>query len=195
MKNLILSLSFVICPLAFGQAASALTDSAKKSSEILLKVEKIDVLNQLLPVLMTKEQIRAILPAIEKARKAVVDQEKIEAEMLRKLEPKLDVAIKEAEENGKVPTRETLRETQALFLTFSIKRKQIGDDNADNVIKVVSATLNKGQIKAMQGALNPKYLYPDLDPATMTAENKLRFFVKELLLNRQTYPILLKLAK
>src|SRR5688572_4548396 len=44
------------------------TADGKKSDEIMTKIHKMDMVNQLLPVLMTTDQVKAILGPIEVAR-------------------------------------------------------------------------------------------------------------------------------
>lgn len=171
------------------------SDSSKQADEILKRVHKLDMLNQVLPVLMTKDQLQKILPVIEKARAKVKATEKSEFEALSKLNPKIDSALKEAFEKKKVPGREVLGEVAGLFKTFELRRIVIGNENTDSVIKVLKETLNEGQLASMRNALEPGLYDPGLDPKKMTDDEKLKFYVQGILLDPAMYEILTELYK
>lgn len=181
-----------LAPMAFGQGLQ--DERAKKSDQVLAKVRQIDLLNQILPVLMTKEQLDKILPVVEKARQAVKDQQRRESEELVKLEPDLDKAIKDGNEKGLIPGQEVIKKVYAYFKAFAITRKSITDENTANVMAVVKATLNAGQIRSMQNALSPQSFDPSLDASKMTDDEKLKFFVQNILLDPIAYDVLVKLA-
>ncbi len=177
--------------MTFAQGAD---ERGKKADQILAKVRQIDLLNQILPVLMTKEQLNKILPVIEKARQAVRDQQRREYDQLVKLEPDLDKAIKEGNEKGLLPGTEIIKRTFAVFKAFAITRKSVADENTANVIAIVKETLNAGQLRSMQNALSPQSFDPSLDPAKMTEDQKLKFFVESILLDPMAYDVMIKIA-
>lgn len=177
----------------FAQTTQA--DRAKKADEILMKMRQLDLLNQLLPVLMTKDQIKRILPQVEKARQTVRDAEKLEFDYLKKLEPKVDSALKDAFEKGKVPVVEMLKESYATLGMMSLRRQAIAEENTDLVLGVVEQTFNEGQIKAARNALTPNAIDPRLNPKEMDDKAKLRFWVKTILLDPLAYELLIKLGK
>lgn len=168
---------------------------AEKSDQILDKVTQLDILNRLLPLVLTKEQYGKILPAVEKARQRVRDTQKKEADELKSLEPKLDTAMKDALDKGKVPTQELLKESSALFNQFRQRRLLVGIENEDAVLKVTKETLNLGQFKAAVNAFSPRLADPTLDPAKLDDDTKLRLFVRTILLHPGAYDLLLKLSK
>lgn len=199
MKRSFLLMGVVLCALAFSPMALAQTTkqdaSAKRADEILNKLHELDLLNQLLPVLMTKEQMRKILPAVEKAREMVRATEKGEAEQLEKLSAKIDPVIAEAYEKKKVPSIEILTEYAKTFAKLRVVRRSVVEANTSNVLEVVQKTLDKGQLAAARNALEPKYIDPSLDKEKMSDDEKLRFWVKVILLDPQAYTILTKLSK
>ncbi len=178
---------------AFSQVTQE--ERAKKSDQILIKMRKLDLMNQMLPLLLTKDQMRKILPAVEKGRQAVREQEKLEFDYLRKLEPKVDEALKEAEDKGKVPTRELLKEAITTFTMFGLKRRAVADDNADLVLKAFNSTLDAGQRKVAMNLLDPSASQPGIDVKSMKDDDKVRFYVKFVILDPLAYDILLQMSK
>jgi hypothetical protein len=188
--GLLLCLSLATCSLAQTDAAQL-----KHLDQMLLKLKQVDLMNHILPLLMTKEQIRQILPSVEKARQKVREAQKKEYEALKRFEIRLDAAHKKALENGVLPGRELLGEIMKMFVDHSIKRMLIAEDNTDAVVDAMKAALNEGQIKAATNDLNPKLFDPSLKPEQMKPEEKLRFFVKEILLDPAAYDVLVLLSK
>lgn len=199
MKRSFFLMGVVLCALAISPMASAQATkqeaSAKRADEILNKLHELDLLNQLLPVLMTKEQMRKILPSVEKAREMVRATEKGEAEQLEKLAAKIDPVITEAYEKKKVPSIDILTEYAKTFAKLRVVRRSVVEANTTNVLEVVQKTLDKGQLAAARNALEPKYIDPSLDKEKMSDDEKLRFWVKVILLDPQAYTILTKLSK
>ncbi len=181
-----------VAPMVWGQGLS--DERGKKADQVLAKVRQIDLLNQILPILMTKDQLDKILPVLEKARQAVKDQQRREYEQLVKLEPDLDKAIKDGNDKGLVPGTDVIKKVFVVFKAFAITRKAIADDNTVNVMAIVKATLNAGQIRSMQNALSPGTFDPSLDASKMTDDEKLKFFVQNILLDPAAYDTLVKLA-
>lgn len=179
--------------LSIGMSQTA-EERAKKSDEILEKVKRVDLLNQILPLLLTKDQIKKILPALEKARQAVVDTNAKEFAELKKLEPKLDLALKDAKE-GKTPTREVLIEIASVFKGLEMYRKLVSENNTRDVLAAFTAATNEGQRKAAANSLRLELIDPSLDPKKMTEEEKLKTFVKIILLEPSAYNVLRDLSK
>lgn len=167
----------------------------QKADQVLLKARKVDLLNQILPVLMTKDQIGKLLPVIEKARAAVKAVEEKERGELGALEPKLDAAIKEALDKNLVPSRDVLNNAYATFQMMQLRRQSIVNQNVDALLKVIDESWNAGQRKAAAQALRPEAFDPTLDSSKMTDEQKLRFYVRVILLDPYAYDLLIKLRE
>ncbi len=191
MKRLLIVLSLVLA--VSGGAFAQTSDAAKRSTEIMEKMRQIDLLNHLIPLAMTKEQIRKLLPEIEKARRDVRTQEAEEAKLLAERGAKVDKAVKDGVEKGDVPDKELLRELSALLRFFSMKRKEIGDDNTTKVIAVVKTTFNAGQLKVAGNTLNFGFYNPDVKPEEITDDARLTLFVREILLDPLAYDILVRM--
>jgi hypothetical protein len=175
-----------------GQSGSGVS---KEAEEIMHTVHKLDLLNQLLPLVMDKEQIGKLLPAIEQARQMVKNTQKSELAEMQRMKVKLDAALKEALDKRQVPGRELMGEVANMYKVFEIKREAIARENTAKVLEAMKKVLNEGQIKAAAGALEPKLLDPSLDPKTMTQDDKLRVFVRAILLDPDAYELLIELRK
>lgn len=186
-----LSLALVSAPMAMAD-----TKPQGNTADIILKkIHELDLLNQILPALLTKDQIRALMPEIEKARDVVKKAEAAELEELKKLDAKIDPALKDAYAKGKVPDTKVLSEYWKTFAKMRQIRQALIDINTTNVTEVLKKHISEGQLAAIRNALNPGALDPSLDPAKMTDDEKVRFWVKYVLLDYASYDILIKLSK
>lgn len=191
MKRFLIVLSVV---LAISSAVFAqTTDKGKQSAATLDKMRQIDLLNHLLPLVMTKEQIRKMLPTIEKARRDVRTQEDEEAKFLAQSAAKIDKAVQDGIDKGDVPDKQLLKELNAMIRLFTMKRKEIGDDNAKMVLDVMKTTLNAGQLKAAGNSLDFKIYNPGIKPEEISDEARLTLFVREILLDPLAYDLLVKM--
>lgn len=170
-------------------------DRNKRADEILKKIRQLDLSDQILPVLLTKDQYSKLLPAIEKARQTVREQEKAEYENLSKLEPKIDEALKEAFDEGKVPPVETMAAYARTFKFMRDTRNVIAELNTNNVLEVIEPTLDPGQRKAIANALKPQMYDGSIDPQSLDEKTKMKFWVKVVLLDPQAYDVLVRLSK
>ncbi|MBC8066639.1 MAG: hypothetical protein H7Y17_17545 [Chlorobia bacterium] len=190
MKRFLIVLGII---LVFSCAAlSQVTDKGKQSAATLDKMRQIDLLNHLVPLAMNKDQIRKVLPVIEKARRDVRTQEDEEAKFLSQSAAKVDKAVENGIK-GDVPDKQLLRELNAMIRLFSMKRKEIGDDNAKMVMEVAKTTFNAGQLKAMANSLDFKVYYPGVKPEEVKDEDKINLFIREILLDPLAYDLLVKM--
>lgn len=178
----------------FAGAQAVDQERAQKSDEVFQKATKLDLLNQILPLLFTKEQFRDILPSIERARQRVRETQKLEADELSKLDKQLDAALKDAMEKGVVPPRELLADVSKTLQKLSIARGIISGQNTQEVFDAFVKTANAGQKKAAANALSPKLFDPSAKPEEMSDDEKLRVFVREILLHPLAYDIMRKLS-
>jgi hypothetical protein len=193
MKHLLIVFGVIISLVAFGHAQSA--DQAKKSEEIVMKMRQIDLLNQLIPLALTKDQIDKLLPAVERARAKVKTIEKEEADTLIKLDGKISDAIKKSIETSVAPPKELLNEIATVTATMSEKRDLAIDENTEAVMKVFNDLCNAGQKAAAANSLAPQLFDPSLKPDKMTQAEKIKFFVQQILLDPQAYVILTQMDK
>lgn len=175
--------------------ALAQIQSNPVADRIALKVRKLDLLNQLLPVLMTKEQIRKMLPTIEKARQAEKDQTAKELELMKKYEGKLDAAISAAINKKQVTKIEVLRDLRAMVRGLSISRMAMVGNYTDIVRTKFVEVMNAGQVKAASNALDPRLVEPNADLSKLTSDQKLKLWIRSILLDPLAYDLLVELSK
>ena len=193
MKHLLICIAMLVPFVCFGQSTPS--DQARKSDEIVMKMRQIDLLVQIIPLALTKDQINQILPSIERARSKAHAMEKDEAATLQKLDGKISDAIKKAIDTSVAPPRDLLDELAKTTMLMTEKRLVLIDENVDAVFKAFTGAINAGQKKAAANSLAPQLLDPTLKPDQMTEDDKVKFFVKNILLDDQAYDVLVQLAK
>jgi hypothetical protein len=181
--------------LPFLAGAQIITADGKKSDEIMLKIHKMDMVNQLLPVLMTTSQVKEILRPIEDARQAEKMQMSKEAAELRKVEKLSDDALKDAIEMRKVVPQEVMRECAATVKGLTIARTAMATDQVDKVLAKVQVTLDAGQQKAAANSSYVEDFFPGKKPGEVPESTRLRTWVKYVLMDYQSYDLLIALSK
>jgi hypothetical protein len=179
--------------LVIGQTGPT-ADKAKHSSEILKKARHLDILNHMLPLVLTKAQIDKLLPALERCRAREAEVQGKEADVMRTMEAKIDAALDKGINNGTVPPKELLQELNKMFIAFSMSRQAVSDENTDAILALMKAEFNPGQLKAAQNSIDPKAYDPGAKPEEMTQDERLRFFIKAVMLDGACYDVLVKLS-
>ncbi|HVL38467.1 MAG TPA: hypothetical protein VM328_03655 [Fimbriimonadaceae bacterium] len=188
-------LALLLCVASVSALAQTAEERARKSDQIMIRVRELDLLNHILPLVMTKEQLRQILPVVERARQRVTDAQKKEFALLLTFEKKLDEAHKNAIEKSQIPGRELLIELSKGLQALEIVRMGIADQNTEDVLKAFKAIMNAGQLKSAANSLNPASLDPTIKVDEMTEEAKLRFYIREIFLDPLAYDILVRLSR
>lgn len=169
-------------------------DRAQKSFAIFEKNIKLDLYNQILPLLFTKEQFRALLPAIERTRQRVRETEKLEFDELQKLEAEMDKALKDAADKQALPPAALMTKISNTLKKLSVARRLIVDMNIQEVNDAFIKVANPGQQKAAANSLNLALYYPNAKPEDVKDDQKLRIFVSEVLLHPAAYDLMRKLS-
>jgi hypothetical protein len=190
--SLIIALVCGLFALSFGQLPA---DQKAASDRVLAKIRKIELYNQILPVLMTPTQLKAILPVLEKHRAEAVKLEKQEHDELKKLETSLDPAIKLATEKGELPDEALIKRGVSLFFGFMILRKALVDESVDLLMKAMKANLNEGQIKAAANSFSPAIFLTEMKLEDLTDDIKLDYWIRLVLMDNAAYDILLELSR
>ena len=136
-----------------------------------------------------------ILVAVEKARSKVSQIEQMEATDLLNYESKINDAINKGISRDLVPSKDLLKELNRLFSAFTVRRQIAAGENADAVLAVLKSTLNAGQIKAAANSEDMKAFDPNLDPAKLSDDDKLKFYIKDIVLDPQAYDLLMRMSK
>lgn len=193
VKVVMAVLMVIVAAAAVAQPLSP-EQQAKRSDEILKKMRQMELANQILPLVMTKDQLRQVLPPIEKARRNVRDLQTEEFETMRKFEERLDTAIKNATDKGRLPGQTLLMEMNRLLLAFSLKRQAVASENVTLVLDVLNKTLNAGQLKAAANSLDMRLFDPSVKAEELTETAKVRFYVGQVLLDPLSYDLLVKMS-
>jgi len=194
MKHLLLSIAICI-GIASVAGAQVLTPNGNRSDQINLKMHEVDMLIQIMPLLLTKDQFPKILTAIEKNREILRKELQYEDDELAKLEPLLDDAMKGAYEKGAYPPRKMSDTVADKTAKLSLQRRIIVAMMIHNMSDVLDTTLNVGQKKAIIGSFDPKFIDPSAKPDSMSDDRKTSFFIERVFLDPITYEILKKLDK
>lgn len=165
-----------------------------EADRLVLKIRQVQIANQLVPVLFTKEQLTRILPVIERARQAEVDLEKRELEEMRKLEKDLDAAIAGATKRMESPSAELSAKLDRTLGAFRLGRQVLVGSSTASVVAAMKEHLNAGQLAAAAGALDPRLWDPNAKPEEMSQDEKLRIFAREVMLDRTAYDLLVEMS-
>jgi hypothetical protein len=187
--------ALVLAVAAFGHAVQEPSARDRKSAEILTKIRQVDLLNQLLPVSLSKEQINKLLPVIEKCRQLVRKQEEEEANLLLTLEKEATEAVNRGIEKQDVPDAELLVKFSKAIAEMSAKRQNVITANVIAVTTVFEEVCNKGQIRTAANSLNPRLINPNLKIEELTEEVRLNYWIQEVLLDPRAYDLLVRMAK
>ncbi len=171
------------------------TDSGRRYEATRKKISQLDVLIQILPLALTKEEISPLLRAIEKVHQKQTDLEKMEAKDISSLDAKLTTAVDEGINKSVYPPRTVQDEVAALGRALAIRRQAFYIEMTDSVFAVCKATLNQGQLKTMEKSLKPELLDPSQKSADMDADAKIKFFVRKVILDPLAYDILVQMSK
>ncbi len=194
-QKLLLALSLLLVMAAFATAQDIDPAMAKQSTEILAKMRKVELLNQILPLVLSRDQIQQILPAIERVRarlrELTIKEHNALIQFDKSSERMIDAGMK-----GQMPDQANVRNIEVFYEAVDINRQALMGENLDNVMAVLTKVLNKGQLKVMANSLTLKFFEPD---ATSDEEKddtvKERVFVREILLDPLTYDLLVQMTK
>lgn len=200
MNRLIAVVLIGVVALTMGFAQVTKEERAAKSDAIQKKIRQLDLYNHLLPILLSKEQMRKILPAIQKARQLVTLQEKQELTELMGAEAKIDRALLEAKKDGKVPESTFLGTMASMMSKFNFQRQQVVNINLGMVSSAFREVLTPTQMKIAMNSLRIEQYDPTFDPKKFEKKEDLEsfkfdFFVRMILLDPAVYDVLVELSK
>jgi hypothetical protein len=163
-----------------------------KVQPVLDKLGEIDVANQILPLLLTKDQIKQLLPVMEKCRQNVRNQEAKEAERIKALEKDADKVLADGAK-GLLPPKEFLDRVNALFKKIQDERTGVKLANQILMMEVVNRAFNEGQKKAAIGVVDKIFNEEKRTWEDGSNEAKLRYFVNAVILGDRGYEFLSRL--
>ncbi len=181
--------------LAVSGAVIAQTQPLDTVGSIQKNIHKLDILNQILPVLMTKDQLKEVILEVEKVRAAAKLVEGEEKKELMALEGRVNKAVKDSIEKGDLPEDKLMTELSDLYKKFVSRRKVQMAKNVAAMYEALKKRLNEGQMKAIANSLNPKIFNPDADLEKMSEMEKTVIWIEYVLLDPVAYEVLLDLSK
>ena len=195
MRNMRFGLlaAMAISMVAVGQAQ--VTPKGNRSDEILVKIHEADLLVQLTPIAMTKDQMNKIMLALEKIRAQQAKIRAQEDEILAQLEPSVEKAVTGAIEKQEYPPRAMQELVSKATRNMSINRVLAFEKMVQDLTKAIKKELNAGQIKAMTHSLLPEALDPSKRSKDMSDEDKLQFFIGRIFMDDTTYGLLGRMSK
>lgn len=196
MKTFIRVFFAVLAAMSVTVALTQLSpDKAKKSDEILVKIRQIDLLNFMVPLILTKDQINKLLVVVEKCRSKVDQVRNEEATELLKFDSKVTDAVNKGINKDITPGKTLMIELNNNITKFAFRRQLVADENADLVLAVFKKELNEGQRKAAMNAHDIKAFDPRVDVSKLTDDDKLKFFIKDVILDPYAYDLLMRMSK
>ena len=166
-----------------------------RSDLVMKNVKKLDVLIQIVPLALTKEQIAPLLLAIEKSHQKEKTMLAQEDKDLLTIEAKTQKVVDDAIKDGKYPPHETQGEIATFMRAMGMRRTMYAAEVVDIVYDACTKTLNAGQIKIMEKSLKPELLDPSLKPDTMDGAAKVKFFIRKVMLDPVAYDVLIEMSK
>ena len=194
MNKLLLVLGLLVSLFAVSLAQPVDPQMAKESTDIATNMRKIELLNELLPLALQRNQIQQILPVLERIRsnqqKALVKEHQLLLDYQKSSAAAVDAGIK-----GKLPDPSYVRDILAFYKAIDIARQVAAGENIDKLYPVLTKILDKGQQKVMANTLTVQFFEPDITAAEATDEQKIRIFCREIFLDPLTYDLLIAMAK
>ena len=179
--------------MALGSPVQITRNDPHKIQPVLDMLAEIDAANQVLPIVLTKEQIKKLLPVIEKCRQNVRNQEKKEADRLKALKAEADKVHAEAV-RGLVPSQEFLDKVNKLFDTFDNEARGVIIANTIIILDALKGLLHEGQKRAVIGVVDKIYNEETKTWEEGSDERKLGYFGIRVLLSDSAYQLLVKLS-
>ncbi|MBI1755567.1 MAG: hypothetical protein HYR64_00480 [Fimbriimonas ginsengisoli] len=176
----------------FGQTPQ---EKDKASDAVFNKIRKIDLLFNISPLVLTKAQINALLPVLEKCRQRIRETRDLEYDQYRAVELRIDKSIEIALTKGDTPSRQLRSELTLLLSKLDTTRAIIVQLNIGEILPVFDKVLNAGQRKAAANSLRPETFGLDVKLDKMTQEEKEKLFIREIILDPLTYDMLVEMAK
>jgi hypothetical protein len=185
----------LLASLAAVAPAQTLSPDAARSDAILRKIAKMDVLIQVVPLLLTPEQLPPLLAAIEKVHQKQKELITQEAKDLAGIDSKVSKVVDEGINKGIYPPRESQLEVATFMRASGLRRSMFYVEMTNLVFDVCKTTLNAGQLKTMEKSLKPELLEPSIKVDSMDADAKIKFFVRKVLLDPAAYDVLVEMSK
>ena len=181
--------------LAQSSPSPAVQESYAKADAVLANMNRVDFLGKILPLNLKKDQINALLTALEKARAQERDIRGKDAVELAKLDDEVAKAVDAAIAEQNVPSVELQNKIIRVTKALAIRRQVATGEMTNDVYAVCARVLDPGQLKVMGEILRPDLVAPGTDRKAMGDADKQKFFIRYILLDGVAYDVLTKMGK
>ncbi len=168
----------------------------KKSADIestdayLNNIRKVEIYSQLLPVLIKPSQAIALLPKLKDIQKKVDLEKQKEDAALKSFSQEVKQAVELSEKSNQVPEKSLIDRLKKQFLTFRENQHKLAMMNAEEMFALLKNTLEPWQIKVITHVVS----YPNLKGEKISDDEKLRTFVKDIILDPLSFDYFKDLA-
>ena len=183
---------FVAGALALGAVSGAQTPSknVQDANQVLINIDKLNVVKFVLPLLLKKKQIGDMMAAMEKCRSKELEVREADAKELLKLDADVKKAVTAAVEKGDYPDKAFQSKVIAVQEAILIRRRIALAENVQILEDAAKLTLDEGQLKVMVNILDPKSLDPTMKTDKMSDDEKRKFYLRSVFLDALTYELL-----
>ena len=183
---------FVAGALALGSysGAQAPSKNVQYANQVLVNIDKLNVVKFVLPLLLKKKQIGAMMAAMEKCRSKELEVRESDAKELLKLDADVKKAVSGAVEKGDYPDKALQAKVIAVQEAIITRRKIVVNENVQILEDAAKLSLDEGQLKVMVNILDPRSVDPSAKPDKMSDEEKRRFYLRAVFLDGLTYELL-----
>jgi UDP-galactopyranose mutase len=183
---------FVAGALALGSysGAQAPSKNVQDANQVLVNIDKLNVVKFVLPLLLKKKQIGAMMAAMEKCRSKELEVRESDAKELLKLDADVKKAVSGAVEKGDYPDKALQAKVIAVQEAIITRRKIVVNENVQILEDAAKLSLDEGQLKVMVNILDPRSVDPSAKPDKMSDEEKRRFYLRAVFLDGLTYELL-----
>lgn len=194
MKAVAMFLAVVIAIIALAVPTQVSKNDPHGVQPILDTLAEIDLANQILPLTLTKDQVKELLPKIEECRQNVRNQEKKEADKLKTIRDEAEKVLKDCEK-GSVPTPEFLKKVEGMFTDFYNQRNGVKLANVIIMYQAMDKILHDGQKKIIISTVDRYYEDEVKTWENKTDELKMQFYALHIFLSDSGYQFLTKLNR
>jgi hypothetical protein len=184
----------LVSSFAFSQEYTA---AGKELDSTLLKINKLNILKYVTPLLLKKSQLNALMTTLEKcqAKQNEIIASDVKEFKARKLDTEIDKALDEALNDGTYPKRDLQGRIIAIQDALLIRRKLATNEMVDMLLETCRKSLNEGQITAMKNLTDPNYVEGQTKASKLSDDEKTKLYIREVFLSPLTYDLLKQLAK
>lgn len=171
------------------------TQAGKDVDQTLAKIEKLNILKYVTPLLLKKSQLNSLMSTIEKCRAKQKEIVALDAIEFKKYDAEIDKALQDALNDGSYPKRELQGKIIKVQDAILMRRKIATNEMVEMLLATCKKELNEGQMNAMRNLTDPNYVEGETKVSKLPDDEKTKLYIREILLSPLTYDIFKQLAK